>query len=125
MIKVYRNVQKSTKKGICGLQKIKVYRDEVKASKRYAFFHVEFKGNEYFCLFFVNSRLYGCLFQILVKVIQFSVKVRDFLSGRLTGLLQFSLFLIEGVVVATELFDIEVFWIDAETFQHIFCAIVE
>ncbi|GFI28498.1 hypothetical protein IMSAGC012_03630 [Lachnospiraceae bacterium] len=29
MIKAYRNVQKSTKKGICGLQKIKVYRDEV------------------------------------------------------------------------------------------------
>ena len=38
MIKEYGNVQKSTKKGICGLQKIKVYRDEVKASKRYAFF---------------------------------------------------------------------------------------
>lgn len=126
MIKVYRNVQKSTKKGICGLQKIKVYRDEVKASKRYAFFFMSnLKGMNIFVCFFVNSRLYGCLFQILVKVIQFSVKVRDFLSGRLTGLLQFSLFLIEGVVVAMELFDIEFFWIDAETFQHIFCAIVE
>ena len=38
MIKEYGNVQKSTKQRICGLQKIKVYRDEVKTSKRYAFF---------------------------------------------------------------------------------------
>ena len=56
MIKEYENVQKSTKKGICGLQKIKVYRDEVKTSKRYAFFYVEFKGNECFYLFFCQQK---------------------------------------------------------------------
>lgn len=38
MIKGYRNVQKGTKKGICGLQEIRAYRDEVRTSKRYAFF---------------------------------------------------------------------------------------
>lgn len=55
MINRYSKVQMSTKKEVCGLQEIKVYRDEVKTSKRYAFFHVEFRGNECFCLVFCQQ----------------------------------------------------------------------
>ncbi len=39
MIKGYGNVRKCTQKGIRRLKHIKVYRDEVRASKRYTFFN--------------------------------------------------------------------------------------
>lgn len=42
MIKGYGNVRKRTKKNTDRLSHIKVYRDEVKTSKRYTFFNVEF-----------------------------------------------------------------------------------
>ena len=44
MIKGHGNVRKRTQKGIRRLKHIKVYRDEVRASKRYTFFNVEFRG---------------------------------------------------------------------------------
>lgn len=47
MIKRKWSVRKRTKRGISGLAYIKVYRDEVRASKRYTFFYVEFRGIAY------------------------------------------------------------------------------
>lgn len=83
------------------------------------------EGMSVFVWFFVSSRLFGDSVKILVQVIQFPVKVRDFLPGRLAGLLQGRFFLAERIVVAAELFNVEVFWIDTEAFQHIFRAVME
>lgn len=73
------------------------------------FFMSNLEGMNVFVCFSVNSRLSGCPFKILVEVIQFPIKVGDFLRGRLAGLLQSCLFSAERIVVIAELFDVEGF----------------
>lgn len=48
-------MNKSTQRGIGRLPHIKVYRDEVRASRRYTFFYVEFRKNVCFCLVFYQQ----------------------------------------------------------------------
>lgn len=59
MIKRHRDVQRRTKKGICRLPLIKVYRDEVRTSKRCTFFMSNLERMHIFICFFVNSFLSG------------------------------------------------------------------
>lgn len=61
MIKKYDNVRKCTQKSIRRLKHIKVYRDEVRTSKRYTFFNVEFRGIVCFCqVFCQQSAVWDC-----------------------------------------------------------------
>ena len=56
MIKGHGNVRKRTKKSIGGLtHNKKVYRDEVRASKRCTFFNVEFREIAYLYQFFCQQ----------------------------------------------------------------------
>lgn len=51
----------SVQKGIERLPRIKVYRDEVRTSKRHTFFYVEFRGNlGSFLLYYQLAALLEC-----------------------------------------------------------------
>ena len=79
MIKGHGNVRKRTKKSIGGLtHNKKVYRDEVRASKRCTFFMSNLERLCVFINFFVNNLLSWSAGKILVKSIQFPVKIGGF-----------------------------------------------
>ncbi len=70
------------KAGIGRLPCIKVYRNEVRASKRYTFFMSNSEGILALFLFFVNSRRFWIAFKILIKIVQFLTKVSGFFLSR-------------------------------------------
>lgn len=64
-----------------------MYRDEVRASKRYTFFMSNLEGLRIFVNPFVGNLLFWIEVKILVKVIQFPVQVSGFSLGRFIGFL--------------------------------------
>ena len=86
-----------------------MYRDEVKASRRYTFFMSNLEGLDVFRCFFVNILLFGSLAKILAKFVQFPVKSIDFLFGEFADLLYGLLFLVQCIVAAAEFFNIKGF----------------
>ena len=88
MIKGYGNVRKRTRKSIGRLpHNKKVYRDEVRASKRYTFFMSNLEGLRVIIKFFVSSLLSWTAVKIFIEIAQFPVKVSSFFLGRFIGFL--------------------------------------
>ena len=88
MAKGHGNIRKAYKEKYwqIAIQK-KVYRNEVRSSKRYTFFMSNLQGLCIFNRFFVDNLSFQSMVKKLVEIIQFSIKIRCFFLNRFIGFL--------------------------------------